>query len=126
MGDFLAGGNAPHSPILGRSPPVRPAYFTDDAVFQVGAVHRSSGVSQRVALYRHFLVQFRCRLRRVESNLEFRTLVFLNIEMGRTIWSLSHINAHRTHKPIARRGETSGEGAVVVAAILLAGDFFVV
>ena len=75
---------------------------------------------------RNLVVQLRRGLRRVERDLEFRTLVFFDVDIRLTSGALRHVNPHRAHQSVARRGETAAERTVVVATMLLPRDFLVV
>src|SRR5439155_25928778 len=126
MSDFLAALALRRIPAVIPVPPVRKTHFANDAIFDLRAVNGGPGISQRLAGQRDLFIQLGGGLWRLEGDMEFRALVFFDIETRGAGRTRLNRDLHRAHEAITRRGETAGERAIIIATLRFAGDFFAI
>ena len=116
MGDGLCGG---------RLPPPAPGgklYTAFDAPLHFCPADGGTGVSGGFAREFDGRVELGGLNGRDEFHLEFRALVFLDVE-GSAAWPTEDLDCHPTHQSVAGRGENTAKRAIIIGRVSCAGDF---
>ena len=108
------------------APPIGHLHLADDTELEHRFIDGRAGVGRRVSFQAHVLAELCRDLRRIQSHLEFRPLVLLDVERSRAWRARVDAQAHAAHQAVARRCETSRKGAVIIGVVFLPRDFLAV
>ena len=95
LAQLLAWLNPPGRPATHTPVPDRPLHLAHDPIAHHRAVDWRARVILSLAGHGHRFIQPRSASRRLESNLELRTLIFLDTHHGRSPWALDDLERHR-------------------------------